>query len=230
MILLNSLLKPIFDYIHVNRLKDEMPDIYSDLNLYKAEVEELSTQVLRCLSLKQYSKMHYLDKEVMELKNKIDSSWMFTEWLKYTYLVDHSGSTLYKREYENYHLNSNYRARQDISGVYENKSIELIDKMKTEHQQQIIEYERNIQKLKNRITQATQKIEVSQKRMYELENKLIVESSAEKVESVINEARGFCTKFNPDSILKFDCTNEIDKRIMSKLSFMRLPIMKGLEI
>ena len=68
MMVLSSLLTPIYDYIHVNKLKDELPDIYSDLNLYKAEVQELETHVLKCLNLKQYSSMHSLNDKVMDLK------------------------------------------------------------------------------------------------------------------------------------------------------------------
>ena len=230
MIVLNSLLTPIYDYIHANRLKDEIPDIYADLNLYKAEIQELSTNVIKCLNLKQYSKIHSLNHEVIELKNKIDSSWMFTEWLKYTYLIDHSGSTLYKREYENYHVNSNYGARQDISKVYEIRSIKIIDDMKTKHQQQIIDYERNIKSLKNRINETTQEIEVSHKRICELENQLKVENSFEEVESVINKVKGFYTKFNPNLILALDYVNETHRKILNKLTYIKLPEIKGLAL
>ena len=153
---------------------------------------------------------------------------MFVEWLKYTYLVDHSGSTLYKREYENYHLNSYYRTRQDISEAYEIKSIQIIDNMKTQHQQQIIDYERNMKKLSNRISETTQEIEVSHKRISELEDKVTVENSVEEMEAAINEARGFYSKFDPNSILTLDFANEIDRKVINKLSFIKLPEIKGL--
>ena len=153
---------------------------------------------------------------------------MFVEWLKYTYLVDHSGSTICKREYENYHLNSHYSTRQDISEAYEIKSIQIIDDMKTQHQQQIIDYERNMKKLSNRISETTQEIEVSYKRISELEDKVTVQNIYEEMETAIYEARGFCSKFDPNSILTLDFANEIDRKVINKLSFIKLPEIKGL--
>ena len=70
-IVLNSLLTPIFDYIHANKLKDEMPDIYNDLNSYQSEITNLVTNVLNCLKTKSYYKMHELNEQVINLKNKI---------------------------------------------------------------------------------------------------------------------------------------------------------------
>ena len=58
---------------------------------------------------------------------------MFTEWLKYTYLVNISGSTIHHRQYENYQANRQYGVRQEISESYEQKTLKMIEDMQAKH-------------------------------------------------------------------------------------------------
>ena len=85
-----------------------------------------------------------------------------------------------------------------------------------------------MKKLSNRISETTQEIEVAYKRISELEDKVKVENIYEEMETAIYEARGSYSKFDPNSILHLDFANKTDRKVIKKLSFIKLPEIKGL--
>ena len=193
-------------------------------------MSDVSKKVLICLKREDYAEINVLNEQVIELKNKIDSSWMFTAWLKFTYLVDLSGSTLYKRQYENYHADRIVGKRQELSEAYEYKTTEIIDKIQQEHKEQVIQYETQAKDLQCKVSALYKDIDAAQQKIVKMTSQLKSRHAYNDVEKIFCDVRQHKCVINASTILQLDLNNQSSQEIIKRLSFHHLPSLNGFEI
>ena len=113
-IMINCILDPIYNYISENKCANEIPEIVEELELYRGNVQDLSEDVIDCLEKDQNYRVLELNNEVIKLKNQIDDSYMFTQWLKYTYLKEFTGNTLRNQKIQESVAIKKYGPRSEI--------------------------------------------------------------------------------------------------------------------